>query len=659
MEIETQKKKNIETARLCFERLIKDISDKDMVKYLCEKFKEASKDYESLFALLAETIRNSEQAKFLASIKIPFARAQMEKILRYNHQILDIMGRNIEEHMKKKNRKKKNIDKWRRIRHEKILSLDKRYFLIYGKCQSGKTRFMQDIVFTHILINKCAGIVILRNSIGDSQQLMKRCDEYRRDCQEWMNINHPGVKGEGLNFVYANNASKITQIKDALSGKKPALIIVIANSTQMKRLKGVINDTKDPRYVVAIDEADKVAYGDQATNFRTILQTDILPKAGRVYGVTATSFDMLFTEDKIDSASVIIMERDELYKGLKHIELRALPKELTLFQKKKREENLQIKLEVEENMVFNKDTNIIRILSHLGNHDCRKNIINHNICNTSCNSDHPTITIIKNTNLNSTQYKLLKHIIKHPKLTMWCGLIFNGQGITVYHPKSHLLKKMNGKSPSYKKWHTGEVVENTLFFKKVTISDGLEYLRELNIILKKKGEKRITHIAVIAGELADRGISFVSSSYKWHPTSMYYMPSKTATVSHIIQAVGRLCGNFDDNIPLQLFAPYETLKDLCRGMNLQDDILDRVKKNIKGCAVTALMDMQITEEKIPSRNIGYQVENEEIAIKLDTIDEQDNGVDMDTFQEDERRIIGGPGGGGGPGGPGNEDKKKY
>ena len=174
-----------------------------------------------------------------------------------------------------------------------------------------------------------------------------------------------------------------------------------------------------------------------------------------------------------------------------------------------------------------------------------------------------------------------------------------------------------------------------MFFKGVGINDGLEYLRQLDITLEENELTRVTHIAIIAGELADRGISFVSSEYHWHPTSMYYVPSAGATVSHIIQAAGRLCGNFDDDIPLQLFAPSETLENLKRGINLQEDCLERAKINAKGCAVTVIQGMAISTDKIPTRPMGHQVENEEVAIRANAIEGQDEGVDLAVFKENE------------------------
>ncbi len=568
------KPKNISDALSVIESLMVKIKNEQKVKYFRQKLENVNKDYESLLKIICKLYRVVHDCtkvnKFLKRIAHPFIRANLKKILIYNPQILEIMTK---------------------LNKSEVLSLDGRYFLIYGKCQSGKTRFMQDIIFSHILINKCAAIIILRNSVGDSKQLQKRCDEYKLNCQRWMKINHRNLKGNNLNFVYANNDSKLGKMQMALSGKKPSLIIVISNTSQMKRLGDAIHGVSKPRYVVAIDEADQVAYGNKRSSFRTILSKKVLHKAGRVYGVTATSFDMIFSEENIKTASIIILGQRSNYHGLKKIQLRALDTKANPGNKR--------------NDWFDNDKNIIPVLIYLGERDCYKDKISDPCLNIP---KHPTITIIKNTYLKYSQDKLLRNIVKHPNLKMWSIIIYNGTGITVYHPKSALLKKMNGVTSSKRKFAGGDNIQHSLFFKGVCIGDGLEYLRQLDTILKDKGMARVTHIGVISGGLANRGISFVSSEYHWHPTSMYYVPSKSATVSQVIQSAGRLCGNFDDNIPLQLFAPKETLEDLRKGIHLQEDLLTQVKNSGKKKTIikVLLKTLPVSKAKIPTRELGHQ-----------------------------------------------------
>ena len=591
--------------------------------------------------------KKSDKKKFLDHFKDKIDRAQMEWILSGHNSriVLDVLSKMESDDKgptetlptKKKTKKNKNGPKTKKKNENgpktkknfcDVMALDGRYFLIYGKCQSGKTRCMQDLIFSHILFNKCSAIIILRNSSGDAAQLQRRCDEYLMECKKWM--EDKGLESEGFHVIYANTKSKEQLLLEAIEGKNPSLIIAIANKTQMDRVANAIAKVDNPRYVVAIDEADQVAYGKVAyekkkddekerVTFRQTLNDNILKDAGRVYGVTATSFDMLFSEDKIDTASVIVMKPQEIYHGLKKIELHGLKEKAVPANK--------------THDWFGNDGNIIEVLDHLGKQDCRKNREDHPF-SSKYNPVHPTITIIKNTHLNSSQDKLLRHIAKHPDLKMWSLIIYNGPGITVYHPRSSMLQRMKGKTPCKRKWAGGHPVKNALFFKGVGISDGLEYLRQLDIILKAKGKSRVTHIAVISGDLADRGISFVSTGYHWHPTSMYYVPSKGASVSHVIQAAGRLCGNFNDSIPLQLFAPGEALEDLNKGINLQEDLIKQVKDQ-KGTynVIESLQELSVSTAKIPYRNLGYQEENQELAIEGNVVDGEDNGASLDSYTE--------------------------
>lgn len=53
------------------------------------------------------------------------------------------------------------------------------------------------------------------------------------------------------------------------------------------------------------------------------------------------------------------------------------------------------------------------------------------------------------------------------------------------------------------------------------------------------------HIVIISGKMAARGISFVSTDYKWHLTHQYYVPAKSTNMDIIMQNL-RLCGCYPE-----------------------------------------------------------------------------------------------------------------
>ena len=58
------------------------------------------------------------------------------------------------------------------------IELDGALYLIYGDCQSGKTKVIQCISLSHILFNKVSVIVVLDNSTDGANQLKDRCNDF-------------------------------------------------------------------------------------------------------------------------------------------------------------------------------------------------------------------------------------------------------------------------------------------------------------------------------------------------------------------------------------------------------------------------------------------------------------------------------------------------
>lgn len=485
---------------------------------------------------------------------------------------------------------------------QSILPLDGKNFLIYGKCQSGKTAFIMGVAMSHVLFSKCTAVVVLRNSIGDAKQLQERVEEFVTSHKAWMAEKQDRYDvGKSLTYVYAGlkSARNLQKIHDTLSGKIPGMVITIANNTQMQTIKDTIDTIDNPRYITCIDEADQVAYGNQSVDFRQTLNDSVLETSGRTYTVSATTFDTIFTEKKIKTSSIIVMKPKGYYKGLRQIEKHAL-----------RTDALPA---TGSNMWFGNDGNVLPVLKYLNNKSC-----NADDYNPRKNYQQPVITLIKATHLNKAQIDLMDKITSNPELDQWAVLVYNGKGIYISTPHIDLLNKMGGRRKS-----SGLQVPETMnipncrLFKGQVVNAGLQYFYDLNKILKKQRKKPISHIAIIAGDLADRGISFVSTNYKWHPTHMYYVPTEKSTVSHVIQAAGRLCGNFDDNIPLRLYAPESVLDDLVKGTRIQDEMLERANQMELEQSVRSVMkNMKFAKCKVPEKKFGHQ---EEATIKKKNI----------------------------------------
>jgi hypothetical protein len=180
---------------------------------------------------------------------------------------------------------------------------------------------------------------------------------------------------------------------------------------------------------------------------------------------------------------------------------------------------------------------------------------------------------------------------------------------------------------------------NCLLFKGQQISAGLQYFYKLNDKIIKRG-KIITHIVIVAGDMADRGISFVSTNRKWHVTSMYYVPPVGASIANKIQAAGRLCGNFNDAIPLKMYSPRQVLVDVLKGIHIQEEMLSRAK-SYKGnfSLMESVGKMKFNKNKIPSKKFGVK----ECPIKKENLVEGSDlkygGVSRNVYRKDITKII--------------------
>ena len=106
-----------------------------------------------------------------------------------------------------------------------------------------------------------------------------------------------------------------------------------------------------------------------------------------------------------------------------------------------------------------------------------------------------------------------------------------------------------------------EIVEEFLSFikdKKIIIHNApfdLSFLNyELSEILQAIKDKKFTHISLITGKLASRGLSVVSKDYKLHLTDQYYIPSLNVNGETLIQGL-RILGCYDDKKQLNIWCP--------------------------------------------------------------------------------------------------------
>ena len=261
-------------------------------------------------------------------------------------------------------------------------------------------------------------------------------------------------------------------------------------------------------YVAILDECDSIDCGISSNAQECI---DALKLYSRwVWNISATPITTLIKEE-IFNKNVVLLNDNVKYKGINNFKIVPLLEKITL-------NNSEITDPIDY------DLNLEKYISDFSR---RKNDI------------QPSITLIKIGNFISHQEKIAFHIRKKYK-NITC-LTFNGgtYGVKLY----------------------GEKIEK--------IGDSIgEVLEKLQIRKNKK------NIIIIAGKMADRGITFCSlvKEKPWHLTEMYYVTGLSTDQPTILQACGRLCGIWDDEIELVLYTNIPN--DVKKSYLLQSKILN-------------------------------------------------------------------------------------
>jgi hypothetical protein len=129
-----------------------------------------------------------------------------------------------------------------------------------------------------------------------------------------------------------------------------------------------------------------------------------------------------------------------------------------------------------------------------------------------------------------------------------------------------------------------------------------------------------------------RGINIVSRDFQWHLTHMYYRPSRSTALPSMLQSM-RLCGRYQDNIPLYLYAEESVIRDIQRGYRLQKELVDRIKTKSTAdpslSALTILRDETVHPQKMPKRNVFLRRKKGNRAWQEN---ENDTGLSLEEFQ---------------------------
>jgi hypothetical protein len=411
---------------------------------------------------------------------------------------------------------------------------DSRYLTLVGHVQSGKTIEEINYCYSSIHKYKVPVVFIVRNVTADQLQLRKRFSDHDITVALLKDLSDDAVR----------------EIMESLG-----VIILLCNTHQLQRMKDLLGGyTK--KYHVCIDEVDFSIKSKGLNSPIDILLHDIKAGASHILGATATPFALFSTQKDLSKVKSITPKKN--YRG------------------------------IEELCVNFVDSCIIRKepdfpLCDMAAMD--------EIYETFLEKSHGVIlhTVVKERQNHCMIQKYLASV--YPGMTT---IVYNGDGIRV-------VCRMRDNSPfankkelnqyrqlvnTYHQIHEENFIVH--YFQRYSISEVLQLLLD--------DHHDHSHISIIAGHLASRGISFVSTDYSLHLTDQYFYAAKNTHGENLLQSL-RILGCYNDKTPLTLWCSKSTWDAICIQNKVINDIVYGLDNESNW--MSKIKEIQITPPKNP------------------------------------------------------------
>lgn len=491
---------------------------------------------------------------------------------------------------------------------------EEKFYLLYGKIQSGKTGNI--IALCHLSqINGYGNLVILPNNSEGYLQFKDRVGEYNSVYEDFCLEN--GIQiFHGIRLVFAGNTSQknINLMRSVLANEIPGTIVTLGNAAELKLISDLLDELEEMEiysaFNVIVDEAD-TAYKKESTAFRPVFDK-ILDYSSRIIGVSATTFKLWFMEERVITTNVMVLRPNEYYRGIKDFSLHYIDDKNT---SPKRSDHALVNDEYLDTYLKGiKKKPIYRFIDQ----------------QTGNLETHPHILLYKSSEiLNDHHLQIQEHVREHH--SSWVSIVFNGDGIRLFSEKLLDVDEIIVNDITIRR--KGKYYQS----KEIQLKHILEYLRE------NGDAETYPHIIIISGKLANRMISFVSSSYRWHLTNMYMLanPKGKTSCDDLLQMC-RLCGVYKyDKIPLE-FASH---KSVCNDLMLADKVQEKIIKSSSKYALKLKEYVEEThevdEEELPKRILVKNVKYKLNVVVNDSKKHEKDEVDLSsTIYIDSSKIRG-------------------
>lgn len=468
------------------------------------------------------------------------------------------------------------------------------YALIKGAIQSGKSSIIHALLLLFTMVYKHNVIVLLRNFTEDYEQMSKGFLLFLEIYQDYVfEQGYTATQNYIPKIYYTGNVhrmknGKLQQHENLCTdiALQKTVIFTIANHHHLESLNECLEMAGPGSTTLIVDEVDQLLYtsGDVLS---TQLQ-DLLTKVFNVFGISATLYEP-FNNPLFLFTSHHVLLPPPNYKGVLDINFNLISK---LDSKRKKKY---------PNTILKWDKSLYQYLKmHKNNAPF---------------ASQPCITLIKTERLKKKQLELQSQIANHDTFsTAYTVLTYNGESTTLFSSTlcGNQIILCNGKKSKLAGQHH--------VFSKTSIQYVLQYLKE------NGGSAKFPRILIIAHGLVGRGINIVSADYQWHLTHMFYRPSRGATVTVMSQSL-RLCGIYNDTIPLTCFLEKSVYENIYRGYQLQEDIFSRLQQNGENVR-DQIGEQKFWSAKIPRKKMS---QTNDFCGKITTIMEEDKGMTLEQF----------------------------
>jgi hypothetical protein len=438
-------------------------------------------------------------------------------------------------------------------------------FMLGGKLQAGKTNTMLSYIMSCVL-HGCKATIVVRNLTQDENYIMQSAKNMVRAVQAYL---HQALNG----YVFHSHVYDISGVQDwATSEYVTDVIVVMANVSQLKKLRNGIVDHNVRKYLMAVDESDSLM-----NTVVTAKEVDVFKLMKECYDmshtaifVSATHFATWFTEGSMTSNYIAILNHPN-YKGIESLIHIALPA-------RNRRQNADI---------FVQSPDLSYFLDAIVNQP-------------PFDIDHPIHGLAKVSHLTSHHNQILNAIrdsdVWGPELA---AVIFNGEGITMYHHSFRGLENL------VLDRHNRDDIANV----GVRVSDGVFKFEDAN--LKKAwtymrthgGTDRFPRVVTIAGLLANRCQNFTDMDYQEHLTHQMIDLAGSATAVDAEQSL-RILGIHQNPTELKLYATQQTYDDIVKThTNVNEFLVEAAANNPNQEFVTMSSQVQMHRDKKPARAI--------------------------------------------------------